>query len=268
MPFIDLAEVFGQKADAKSTATDTTAVSAMQVLKQISASSQTMATQGSVGTSGYAKNEDVAAADGDMGVPAMVVEKATPVLLGADGDYSFLQTSTGRLWTICNQQAIIAAAATIARPGDTTPYTAGDLLANSVTAGSVVVSTFTNTARLTGGSGRVMGVRLMKSTNSITNATFRLHLFTVIPTITTNGDNSPISGNVVASAKGYLGFVNVSAMIGFSDVAWGTGAPDNSRQLLPFVAVARDIYGVWEVTGAYTPGNAEVFTFALIVDQD
>ncbi len=40
MPFIDLPEVFGQKADAKSTATDTTAVSAMQVLKQISASAQ------------------------------------------------------------------------------------------------------------------------------------------------------------------------------------------------------------------------------------
>jgi hypothetical protein len=269
MSQVDLSETFGVKTDAKSTATDGTAVPAMAVLKQISASVQSMVTAVGVGATGQAKLEDVAAVDGDMGVPSMAIRKATPVnTSNTDGDYEMLQMTGGRLWTVASQQAIIAAAATIARPGDTTPYTSGDLLANSVTAGSVVISTFTNTARLSGGSGRVMGVRMMKSTNVITNAAFRLHLFTVIPTVATNGDNSPISGNIVASAKGYLGYVDITAMTGFSDVAWGTGAPDNARQMLPFVAVAADIYGLWEVRGAYTPGNAEVFTFALIVDQD
>lgn len=48
MPFIDLPEVFGQKTDARSTSTDTTATSAMNVLKQISFSDQAIAT--SLGT--------------------------------------------------------------------------------------------------------------------------------------------------------------------------------------------------------------------------
>lgn len=52
-----------------------------------------------VGTSGYMKKEDVASADGDAGIPAMAVRKATPAnTSGTDGDYEFLQVSAGRLW--------------------------------------------------------------------------------------------------------------------------------------------------------------------------
>lgn len=191
------------------------------------------------------------------------------ILAGGSAAIGSLTAGEAHIGTVsAASQAIIPAAATIARPGDTTPYASGDLLANSVTAGSVVISTFANVNRATGLGGRVMGVRMQKSVNVITNAAFRLHLFTVIPTVVTNGDNSPISGNIVALAKNYLGYLDITAMTGFSDVSWGIGAPDNARQQLPFVAVARDIYGLWEVRGAYTPGNAEVFTFALIVDQD
>lgn len=46
-----------------------------------------------------AKLEDAASADGDKGVPAMAVRKATPAnTSGTDGDYEFLQVSAGRLW--------------------------------------------------------------------------------------------------------------------------------------------------------------------------
>lgn len=52
-----------------------------------------------VGTSGFMKKEDVASADGDAGIPAMVVRKATPAnTSGTDGDYEFLQASAGSLW--------------------------------------------------------------------------------------------------------------------------------------------------------------------------
>ncbi len=45
------------------------------------------------------KAEDVASADADVGVPAMVVRKATPAnVSGSDGDYEFLQASAGSLW--------------------------------------------------------------------------------------------------------------------------------------------------------------------------
>jgi hypothetical protein len=52
-----------------------------------------------VGSVGFTKLEDVASADGDKGVPAMAVRKATPAnTSGTDGDYEFLQVSAGRLW--------------------------------------------------------------------------------------------------------------------------------------------------------------------------
>lgn len=47
-----------------------------------------------------AKAEDAASADGDVGIPAMVIQKATPADTGGtDGDYSILQMSGGRLWS-------------------------------------------------------------------------------------------------------------------------------------------------------------------------
>ena len=163
---------------------------------------------------------------------------------------------------------IVAASSTIARPGDTTAYASGDLVANSVTAGSVAALQFTTAARISGGTGRVMGARIQKSTASATNAAFRLHLFDTIPTFTSAGDNSAISTVVQASAKGYIGYIDITAMTGFADAAWGTGAADNARGQLPFKAVAQILYGIVEARGAYTPGNAEVFTISLIVSQD
>ena len=46
------------------------------------------------------KAEDAASADGDLGVPILAVQKATPAnTAGTDGDYEFLQMSAGRVWT-------------------------------------------------------------------------------------------------------------------------------------------------------------------------
>lgn len=168
----------------------------------------------------------------------------------------------------------IVAAPAFTRPADTTAYASGDLVANSTTAGSVLALAFSIfQKRGDQACGEVVGFRLMKSTNSATNAAFRLHLFSVVPTFASAGDNSALSSVVVASAKGYLGFMDITAMTGFSDVAWGIGAPDNSRQRLPFVlpnVVSGGpgvMYGFLEARGAYTPGNAEVFTPSIIVAQ-
>lgn len=163
---------------------------------------------------------------------------------------------------------VISASSTITRPADTTAYTSGDLVANSVTAGSVAALQFTTAARVSGGSGAIVGARIQKSTTSVTNAAFRLHLFDTTPTFTSAGDNSAISTVVVASAKGYLGYVDITTMIQFSDVAWGTGAPDNNRGSVPFKATAQIIFGILEARGTYTPGNAEVFTIAIMILQD
>lgn len=162
----------------------------------------------------------------------------------------------------------IDASATITRPSDTTPYASGDLVANSVTANLVNASQFP-IPRNQGAIGEVLGVRIQKSTNTSTAAAFRLHLFTVTPTFTSAGDNSLLNAVVVAAAKGYLGYVDVTAMTGFQDVAWGTGAVDSSRLVLPFVQFAdTKLYGVLEARGAYVPGSAEVFTLSLFVELE
>lgn len=161
-----------------------------------------------------------------------------------------------------------AASSTITRPADTTAYASGDLVANSVTAGSVANLQFTTLARVSGGSGVIIGAQIQKSGPIVTNAAFRLHLFNTAPTYTSAGDNSAIATVVVASAKGYLGYIDITAMVGFSDVAWGSGAPDNSRGGIPYVATAQIIYGLLEARGAYTPISAEVFTISVDALQD
>ncbi len=161
-----------------------------------------------------------------------------------------------------------AASSTITRPADTTAYTSGDLVANSTTAGSVTNLQFTTLARTSGGSGLIVSAKIQKSTNVVTNVALRLHLFNTAPTYTSAGDNSAISSVVVASAKGYLGYIDITTFVAFSDVAWGSGAPDNTRGSIPFVATAQIIYGLLEARGAFTPGNAEVFTIVLDAMQD
>ena len=62
------------------------------------------------GAAAIGKAEDVAAADADVGVPAMAVRKATPVnTSGTDGDYEMLQMSAGRVWASATIDAALPA---------------------------------------------------------------------------------------------------------------------------------------------------------------
>lgn len=64
----------------------------------------------SSGATSVAKAEDVASADGDVGVPAMAIRKATPAnTSGTDGDYEMLQMSAGRLWASATIDAALPA---------------------------------------------------------------------------------------------------------------------------------------------------------------
>lgn len=62
------------------------------------------------GATNLGKAEDGASADGDVGVGALAVRKATPAnTSGTDGDYEFLQMSAGRLWTSTTVDAALPA---------------------------------------------------------------------------------------------------------------------------------------------------------------
>lgn len=159
------------------------------------------------------------------------------------------------------------AAAVMTRPADTTAYTAGDLVANSVTSGSVVPLSFPGLASIAGNAVAVTGAKISKSTTTLTNASFRLHLFNVLP-VNSVGDNAPFdtSGALgVSTAAGYVGYINVTMDISGTAASSGRGTPSSpaSDKIISAPATG-GLWGLLEVTAAYAPGNAETFTVSLV----
>lgn len=149
------------------------------------------------------------------------------------------------------------------RPADTTAYAANDIVSNSTS--STTPIDFSSAARIAAGSGLALTFQLIKSTNTTTGATFRLWLYTATPTSPPN-DNAAFSatwGNRT-SRIGYVDFLNP---IAGSDCVDYYGSPVFTQQ--PFkLASGTSLYGLLQVLGAYTPGNAEIFYFRVGVVQD
>jgi hypothetical protein len=148
------------------------------------------------------------------------------------------------------------------RPADTTAYASGDIVANSTTAGSVVPLNFANCSLGIGRAMQVRRVRIGKSGVGVTNASFRLHLFNVLPTVS-SGDNAAIS--IATGMAKYLGSVDVTVGQAFGDGAAGQAVTEVNCHP---VGSASNLYGLLEARGAYTPGSAEVFTIYLEIVQD
>lgn len=156
-------------------------------------------------------------------------------------------------------------AASFTRPADTTAYASGDLVANSTTAADVDALEF-QVSRSMDGSLVVRRARLKKSDETdVTNASFRLHLYTAAPTVT-NGDNAAW----LSTHSGYLGFIDITVDKAFSDEAQGEGVPvyNSHGPVGILVKLARDtkLYGLLEARAAYSPASEEVFTVTLEVE--
>lgn len=158
----------------------------------------------------------------------------------------------------------LVAAAAMTRPADTTPYAAGQLIANSTAAGSVVPFEFFIGD---GASGMIRRVRLRtnRTSGGTTNAMFRLHLYRAAPT-PANGDKGTFSTNQAAA---YLGAFDVTIDRQFSDGAAGNGLPLAGSEIgfqLPAGTTA--LRGLIEARAAYTPASGEQFTPALEIIKD
>lgn len=148
--------------------------------------------------------------------------------------------------------------ANFTRPADTTQYAAGDLVANSATAGSVSLMTFSFE-----NGGKPLWLRRIKLTKSdpdVTNSAFRLWLTTDGAVAFSNGDNG---GLAIASSSLAIGSIILAqditiatSLAGAGDVA--TATFDAGVHLMPST-----LYGFLEARGTYTPGNAEAFAVEL-----
>lgn len=150
---------------------------------------------------------------------------------------------------------------TFTRPADTTAYAIGDLVANSTSAGSVTPMSFV-AASVNAGSGMARKARIRKSGTSVSNASFRLHLWSVAPTVSTAGDNGLMSN--VTGISNYAGAFDITCDRAFADGSVGGGGAHSGAEV-NYVCASGDnkLYGLLEATGAYTPTSGEVFNIDL-----
>jgi len=156
-----------------------------------------------------------------------------------------------------NGEVIVNPAASFTRPANTTAYASGQLVGNSVTAGSVVPLSFT-AARLNGGGFLIRRAIIAKSGTSLTNAQFRLHLYTLTPTLA-NGDGAAWSTN----RSGHVCDIDVTLINAFTDGADGAGVPNVGADCNIQAGGGTTLYGLLEARAAYTPLSGEVFTVQL-----
>lgn len=223
-----------------------------------------------VGTTGFAKAEDVASADGDVGIPAMVVRKATPAnSSGTDGDYEFLQASGGYLWVHDNKglanKLISAAFTTLTRPANTTAYAAADSISDNATAGSVTA--LTGTFSDVNDDPIFISEILISSTDTgLAGKRIRAYLFNSDPTASSGvggGDNAAYS----QKKAGYVGSFSGVLETGFSDGTVGrlvpsfndsTTAPGQNAPAGGFIVTkptsgAQTLFIQYQAIDAFTP---------------
>lgn len=159
--------------------------------------------------------------------------------------------------------ASVSGSATLTRPADITAYASGDLLANNVTAGSVVPWAFNPQINR----GRIRRTFVQKSSTPTAGWAYRAHFFTAAPAVT-NGDNGAFLPTQSVAYLGYLDAANANA------VAFGDGVRLDSSlaaggELLFDVAGQGNVnlYALLEVRGAYTPTSGETFTMKVEIDR-
>jgi hypothetical protein len=155
---------------------------------------------------------------------------------------------------------IIQCSSSFTRPNDTNQYTSGDLVSNSTSNTSVTPLTFS----ISYGRGlELHRVELIRSSTTVTDAQFRLHLYKDSPTAA-NGDNSAWSTTV----SGYQGFVDIDGQTpAFTDDSRAYGVPVSNSVFAPMLILTdfdRLVYGLLEARDTYTPTAQEVFTVRLI----
>ena len=161
------------------------------------------------------------------------------------------------------------ASASFSRPADTTQYAVADLVANSTVAASVTPMVFT-VGREPASGLRILAARLRKTGgggNSITNASFRLHLFRGAPS-TSAGDNASMT-TALSPVADYIGAIDITLDRQFSDGAFGRGVPlVGSCIVTRTQAGFSTLWGLLEARAAYTPVSGETFQVALELDID
>lgn len=182
--------------------------------------------------------------------------QSIPITIASDQNNAVSPTVSGDI--------IVTPGATFTRPANTTPYASGQLVANNTTAGSVVALSWATAARIATGNFRVTRVRMALSSKSITNTSFRVHLFQALSTVA-NGDGATFTPSTLANE-----FCELDVTIGLagSDVSQGYGAPNQGVACDVSLPAGTTLYGFVEARAAYTPASGETITVTPEIHQN
>lgn len=162
--------------------------------------------------------------------------------------------------------AQITASGNFTRPANTTAYSSGQIIAESVTAGSCNPISLA-VARAIDSTGAIRRVYLRVNDTAWLNATVRVHLFRSAVTFAA-GDGGTLAGNLTES--GYLGYCDVTLDRQFSNpFVAGHGVPAIGGEInfLP-TSGAQTVFAVLEARSAVTPTASKVFTLSAEVYQN
>lgn len=161
-------------------------------------------------------------------------------------------------------------APTFTRPNDTTQYAAGDLVGNSTTASAVVALEWKwSRSDLSRKQIAIrQGIINVSGAGAIASKAIRIHLFTVVPTFTSAGDNSAISTVVATGFANWIGALDIAAMQLVADGSFGVGGPLAGSEiiwdnLLAPSGETMSLFGFLEARGAYTPAAQETYSVTL-----
>lgn len=151
---------------------------------------------------------------------------------------------------------LIRMTGTVTCPAGTPTYAAGDLIANSATAGLVTPMTF----QAQSVAAAVRNVTIRKTGTGLTNASFYLWLLSVSPTMA-SGDDAAIDGPTLASI--ICEPIRVDCVVACGSVgAVGTSLFDSKTIKLD----AMPVYGLLTAAASYTRIASEVFTVDLVCE--
>jgi len=155
----------------------------------------------------------------------------------------------------------------ITRSGNTTTYTANDVITDSGTPGTIV--TFTGCARVNLGSGSIISAVLIDSGNETLKLDGDLFLFDT--TVVMDNDNAawtPTDAEL-ATSVGVISFIGGNARSGLAGTGGNSMYPNAIDAPISFVCLSTTLlFGIFVARNAYIPIDPEVFTFRLGIIQD
>jgi hypothetical protein len=248
----------GLKADAKSTATDTTAITMMSVAKEISFMEQNPASRAVTNAGTFATQSAITAASGSIASGA-VASGAIASGAIASGAIAANAYAAGSVPAGAVVSTISTISATVTRPNDSNPYTANDAFANSTTVPTVGGFTLTSACRVSGGAGIITDAVITASAGTA----YQGEIWVFDQAVTAVNDNAAFtaSDGEVQTIVGVIPF-NTTDITAANSISYVNGL--NIGYTCSGTANLRFLV---KILNAPTPGASEVLSVRIKVDN-